>query len=69
MLGINSKREPVRGEYAKESKIRQYGTMPCLFSEDEMDTEIRLSELSGMVTHEEVLENLKGRSCHENRLV
>lgn len=66
MLGVNSKREPVSGKYTQE--VRKYGTMPCVFSEDEMDVEIHLSELSGMITHEEVLENLKGRFYHENSL-
>ena len=48
--------------------MQKYGNMPCVFSEDEMDDEIRMSELSGTVTHEEVLENLKGRARYENRL-
>ena len=69
MLGINSKREPVRGEYAKDIKISNYGTMPCVFSEDEMDDESRMSELSGTVSHEEVLGNLRGRTHYENSLV
>ena len=33
----------------------------------ELDDEICMSE-SGTVTHEEVLENLKGRARYENRL-
>lgn len=69
MLGINSKREPVKGEYAEDVKIRKYGIMPCVFSEDEMDTEIRLSELSGTMTHREVLEDLRRRTRHENSVV
>lgn len=66
MLGVNTEREPVKGECTQEGGI--YGTIPCVFSENEMDVEIRLSELSGMITHEEVLENLRGRGCHENSL-
>lgn len=69
MLGFNSKREPIKGEYAEDVRIRKYGTMPCVFSEDEMDTEIRLSELSGTMTHGEVLEDLRRRTRHENRVV
>lgn len=69
MLGINAKRVPIKGEYAEDVRIRKYGTMPCVFSEDEMDTEIRLSELSGTMTHEEVLEDLRRRTRHENSVV
>lgn len=43
--------------------MQKYGNMPCVFSEDEMDDEIRMSELSGTVTHEEVW-----RVRYENRL-
>ena len=68
MLETTSTRESARGEYAKEINVQKYGNMPCVFSEDEMDDEIRMSELSGTVTHEEVLENLKGRARYENRL-
>lgn len=68
MLGFDSKMKQMNGEYAREVKALNR-TMPCVFSEDEMDVEIRMSELSGTITHEEVLENLKARSCHENRLV
>ena len=62
MLGI------MNGEYVQAVKMVKYSTMPCVFSEDEMDDEIRMSELSGTVTHEEVLENLKGRARYENLL-
>lgn len=34
----------------------------------ELDDEIRMSELSGTVTHEEVLENLRVRARYGNRL-
>lgn len=34
----------------------KYGNMSCVFLEDEMDVEIRLSELSSTITHEDVLE-------------
>ena len=68
MLGINSKRKQMNGEYVQAVKMVTYSTMPCVFLENEMDDEIRMSELSGTVTHEEVLENLKGSARYENRL-
>ncbi len=34
----------------------------------ELDDEIRMSELSGTVTHDEVLDNLRERARYENRL-
>ena len=68
MLGINSKRKQMNGEYVQAVKMVKCSTMPCVFSEEEMNDEVRMSELSGTVTHEEVLENLKGRARYENRL-